>query len=198
MATGYTDTIKDGITFKQFVLKCARAFGACIEMRDESMEVPIPDKFEPSTYHLEALKKAEKELSEASNMSLEDAGEKALNEYNKRKNEYKESIRKNTVLEEKYNSMLKQVEKWIPPTAEHIGIKEFMTQQITSSIDFDCGDYYEKALRELKKSSGSEWKKQRIDSAVYDITYHTRELEKEKRRAEERTSWIKALRESLT
>jgi hypothetical protein len=35
MPTGYTDKIKDGISFEEFVLSCARQFGACISMRDD-------------------------------------------------------------------------------------------------------------------------------------------------------------------
>ena len=34
MPTGYTDKIKDGITFKEYAMGCARAFGALITMRD--------------------------------------------------------------------------------------------------------------------------------------------------------------------
>lgn len=40
MPTGYTDAIKDGISFNQFILSCARAFGALITMRDEPSSVP--------------------------------------------------------------------------------------------------------------------------------------------------------------
>ena len=37
MPTGYTLDLYNGkdITFEEFVLKCARAFGALIDMRDE-------------------------------------------------------------------------------------------------------------------------------------------------------------------
>lgn len=35
MPTGYTSSIKDGISFENFVLKCARNFGACIAWRKE-------------------------------------------------------------------------------------------------------------------------------------------------------------------
>lgn len=45
MPTGYTAAIKYGITFKEFALDCARNFGACISMRDEPRETPIPDEF---------------------------------------------------------------------------------------------------------------------------------------------------------
>ena len=34
MPTGYTYKIGEGASFKEFVMACARAFGACVEMRD--------------------------------------------------------------------------------------------------------------------------------------------------------------------
>ena len=60
MPTGYTLELYDGkdITFEEFVLKCARAFGALINMRDEPRDAPIPERFEPSYYHLKELIKA--------------------------------------------------------------------------------------------------------------------------------------------
>jgi len=39
MPTGYTNCIKDGVTFEQFVWKCARAMGALVMMRDEPSNV---------------------------------------------------------------------------------------------------------------------------------------------------------------
>lgn len=40
MPTGYTADIKDGITFRDFALRCARAFGATIMQRDEDISIP--------------------------------------------------------------------------------------------------------------------------------------------------------------
>jgi len=41
MPSGFTSDIYDGkkITFKDFTLKCARAFGACIHLRDDPITV---------------------------------------------------------------------------------------------------------------------------------------------------------------
>ena len=48
-------------------MDCARAFGACIMMRDESVDAPIPEEFKPSTYHIEELEKAKSDLKKVSN-----------------------------------------------------------------------------------------------------------------------------------
>ena len=44
MPTGYTYDLYDGkdIEFPDFVMKCARAFGALIEIRDDPMDAAIP------------------------------------------------------------------------------------------------------------------------------------------------------------
>jgi len=199
MPTGYTAEIQKGITFKQFALTCARAFGACIEMRDDPFDAPIPDKFEPSDYDVKALKKAEDELRLYSKMSPEYAQTLATEDYRKEVARLKKALKDVKEIIRKYQDMLDQVREWVPPTAEHIGMKDFMIEQIESSIKFDgMEDYYEKALVELKPLSGKQWVTNRIEDAIRDIKYHSKELEEEKRRAEERTSWIKALRESLT
>ena len=59
MPTGYTAKLMEqGQTFPEFIMSCARAFGALIMMRDDPANAPIPEKFEPSDYHVRALKKA--------------------------------------------------------------------------------------------------------------------------------------------
>lgn len=68
MPTGYTADIKDGIDFKTYAMNCARAFGACVMLRDEpGGGERIPDAFEPSDlfvrYHLKAVEKARVELA---------------------------------------------------------------------------------------------------------------------------------------
>ena len=58
MPTGFTCDIKDGITFERFALNCARAFGALINMRDDSLDAEIPDEIKPSDHHVKALAEA--------------------------------------------------------------------------------------------------------------------------------------------
>lgn len=54
MPTGYTADIKDGISFETYAMNCARAFGACVSLRDKpSGGKVIPDAFEPSDLDVE-------------------------------------------------------------------------------------------------------------------------------------------------
>ena len=70
MPTGYTAAIKDGIDFKTYAMNCARAFGACVMLRDEPGGGDrIPDAFEPSDYHLKAAEKTRGELAALDTMA---------------------------------------------------------------------------------------------------------------------------------
>ena len=80
MPTEYTHYIKDGISFKEFALKCARAFGACITMKEDPMDVEIP-KFKPDTYYHKRLKATLKKWKELDNITVAEAELMAEEEY---------------------------------------------------------------------------------------------------------------------
>lgn len=194
MSTGYTSLIENGITFKDFTLKCARAFGACVTMRDEPFNRPIPDKFEPSEYHREELEKYKLNLENIKDISIEDAKIKAEKEYNDAKTNYITSLKEKFSLKEKYELMLKQVKNWQPPTKDHKELKNFMIQQIESSINFDCNVSY---TIQPKLKSPEEWLNGEINKCLKSIDYHLEQYNKEVNNCKERTEWIQALKKSL-
>ena len=51
------------VTFKQFALTCARAFGALVHMRDEPLSAPI-EKPQQGSYHEDHLEDAQKEYDD--------------------------------------------------------------------------------------------------------------------------------------
>ena len=192
MPTGYTSLIYENknVSFKDFVLTCARAFGPCMHQRDDDMR-DKPKLREPSIqYHLDAIKAAKKNSKPSKT---------AFNKYKKDKiEEYKQHIQEKKQLKERYQLMLNQVQMWTPPTSDHDGLKEFMINQLNKSIEFDCSvdgsardldTYtnmtYEDYVAELKKSS--DW----------EIKYHTERLEEEKKHAEFANKWILALYDNL-
>jgi hypothetical protein len=65
MPTGYTCIIEDkpDVTFAEYVWRCARAFGALLSMREDSLDAPIPDelKSEDTDYYKTAYEKAKQE-----------------------------------------------------------------------------------------------------------------------------------------
>lgn len=200
MPTGYTAEIHDGkpITFPEFVMNCARAFGALALMRDDPADAVIPDEFKPRTdYHDEQLVKHRAELARLEVMTPE----QIVNAHaDVRAGELRERTKdavKNRDMRARYRAMLAEVEAWEPPTPDHVGLKEFMVKQITESIDFDCREGTEFLWPRLSDDDPAVWYEAQIAEAKRGITYATEERAKEIERAEQRTSWVRALRDSL-
>ena len=194
MPTGYTLDLYDGkdITFEEFVLRCARAFGALISMRDEPINVPIPERFEPSDYHLKELEKAKKRLKEIKKWNEEMAEQEAERAYQEALKKREEFVKKNNLIRKRYEDMLSKVREWKPPTPDHVDLKKFMIQQLEDSIEFDC------FIPEMpQRLSGEEYKEQQIKKALNDIDYHEKEYAEEVNRVYERNKWLLLLRESL-
>lgn len=201
MPTGYTDAIKNGITFKEFALGCARAFGACIEMRDEPANTPIPEEFKPDDYHQKAVENCQQELAKLKAMTAKECEAKLKAERAEQLASYQKGLSEKKTLRKRYEAMLEQVNAWEPPSDDHKNLKEFMQQQITGSIDFDCNDsYYEDAIAQwesAKPMTAKEWKASKIAHCEGEIEYHAEGQQKANELAKGRTRWVKQLRESF-
>jgi len=196
MPTGYTAAIADGISFNDFIMKCARAMGACIMMRDESVDAEIPQKFEPSDYHKKALETTSLELKSLDGMTKKKATELAGQDYKKEVADIQKAIEKKNELKIKYKVMLIQIRGWNPPTPDHVGLKDFMIQQIESSIDYDCDNTFW-LKRKPVLLSPQEWIGKKRTALLKNLDYHNEQNLQEIERTESRTAWVKALRKSL-
>lgn len=196
MPTGYTAKISEGQNFEDFILGCARAFGACVMMRDESGNKLIPEKFEESSHHKEEYNKACIELKKYEIMSEKDINKKAIKDYNQQLKNQKEHLEKIDKQEKLYESMLENVNKWTPPTSGHIGLKNFMIQQIDISMDCGCMKKYYSKENSIKLS-GEQWRHKKIKSIERSIEYHMEEWNKETKRINDNNIWIKELRDSI-
>jgi GTP1/Obg family GTP-binding protein len=196
MPTGYTADIKDGIDFKTYAMNCARAFGACVMLRDEpGGGERIPDAFEPSDYHLKAVEKARVELAALDAMTpaeCERAAAKAWDDAETSRLMRLEDCRK---LRAAYEAMLSKVQAWVPPTPDHAGLHEFMRTQIEQSIDFDCNENYLSTPTALL--TGEAWAAAERARYMHDVQYHEKEHAGEVDRAASRTAWVRALRAAL-
>lgn len=193
MPTGYTARLYEGEgqSFPEFAMECARAFGACVTLRDS----PDTEAFQPSSYHTDALAKAEARLSEVQEWTLEDAdadAQRAYDEACKARDAAEEQRRR---ISERYRAMLVRVHAWEPPTDEHYELREFMRSQLEEALKFDTGGLSHWPLPVRK--SGSQHKADEIAAAAKDIAYHTKEHGEELKRAIQRTAWVAALRDSL-
>lgn len=196
MPTGYTAKLMElGQTFPEFIMGCARAFGALIEMRDSPNDAPIPDKFEPSDYNAKRLIEARESLAKLKAMNAEERvafGESAKAEDIERSRKYLEkALAENSRLED----MAAQVRAWTPPTEDHQGLKEFMLQQI--DVSKNGVDYSERSLVEAQTKPATVYYVEAVSSAVRDIKYHTEGNEKEVERTNGRSEWVQQLRASI-
>lgn len=195
MPTGYTAKVEDGsITeLKDYILTCARAFGALVHMRDDSLDKQM-ERCEPSDYHIKNLKIANDELEEFYKISDEDMEieitKKYENELKGNKDYYEEGETQNA----RYDSMLKKVNNWIPPTKEHEALKEFAIQQISISKS----DYHKSYKDKLpERLTLSEYKNMKEKQLKDNIDYHKKGYQKEVEKCKNANKWIDSLVESL-
>lgn len=171
---------------------CARAMGACIMMRDDPADTPIPDRFDPSDYHINALAEANAEMSRLEKMTEDEIAFEAAAANARAVESWEEAERKTTETRARYEAMLTKVRNWTPPTSEHENFKNFMVEQLTKSIDWDC-----QSRERPEPLTPLAWISSRIERAEWDVNYHTEQHQKEIDRAAGRTKWIVDLRESL-
>lgn len=196
MPTGYTSEIYDGkdVSFEDFVLRCARAMGACIYQRDNPWDEPPKLQAGISDYHQKELKEAKERLARLQHMSNDDIDEACKTEHASRIKEMIERHLRSVELRKRYEAMLSKIKAWEPPSKDHEGFKDFMVEQLTSSIEFDC----EPAYPEIdSRVSNEEWHASQIRKTLRDIDYHTQEEQKEFDRMEARNRWIALLYKSL-
>lgn len=198
MPTGYTADVQSGKVseFKDFALQCARAFGALITMRDDPMDAPIPDEFKPSDYYADSLKTSQARIAELEAMTpaqVEAAAQQAFKEATREKARW---LAEKSEERGRYEAMIAKVNAWTPPTDDHVGLKAFMIEQLRDSIKFDCGDgsYWS----EPKSMTGAEWLATEMKRARERLSYDKQHIADERKRAEDRTAWVRALKQSLT
>lgn len=198
MPTGYTLAIKDDITFRQFAMDCARAFGACISLRDEpGGGEKIPEQFEPGQFHAEHLQKSRELLAEVEAMTPEQCAEAAEQDYQRGVESRNKAIANARELQAKYEAMLAEVNAWMPPSAEHVELQNFMRKQIEESINFDCNtSFYER--QQPVRIAPEKWRAERIATIRQQISYHEKGQAEEVARTNSRNEWVRLLRESLT
>ena len=196
MPTGYTAKLMEsGQTFQDFVMQCARAFGACVMMRDDPMDAPIPERFEPSDYNVKRLAEAKAELARLQAMTNDERiayGESKKSESLARREQWlAKEIEQNKRLEE----MEASVKKWTPPSDDHTELKSFMLDQIR--ISKNPTEYIEKSMAETRAKSPMDFYASAVAGAERDIEYNAKGHREELDRADSRTKWVRQLRESI-
>ena len=193
MPTAYTDDVGAGkvTEFKDFAMRCARAFGPCIELRDEPFDKPIPEKFEPNVYYVNAVEDAEERMRWLAGLSDAEIAAEAEKEAQNIRDRHAEYVAERNAENDRYRAMMDRARAWEPPTEEHIHMKEFMLDQLSKSIS-EPGEPWQKI-----PSSPKEWHDAAIAECARDIERQKQNLADEIDRTEKRNRWIADLRASL-
>jgi hypothetical protein len=149
--TGYTFTIVENeYDFQRAMLTFARAFGACIMQRDDPHDV-LPKYREVSDFYSKNVADSKQQLADWEAKS--DAEKIAeINAENVRAiASYEETIREYTATVEFFTDLKQKIEQWVPPTDEHIRLKEFALEQINMSMP-DLNWVQESLQERLKKT----------------------------------------------
>lgn len=199
MTTGYTAAVQDGsITeFPAFAMQCARAFGALVTLRDEPMDAPVPEEFTANTkYNDERIAEAQERLGMLGAAPLAAIRVRAAEALREAQEAHAKRQAERVAARTRYEAMLTKVRAWTPPTADHSGLRDFMVEQLETSIKFDCSGDYDKAPDPASYEPEA-WRAAQIAEAKRSITYQGGQRAEEMVRAVNRTSWVKALRASL-
>lgn len=193
MPTGYTAQFLDNptMTFEQWALKCARAFGPLIHMRD-SLNAEIPTVVEPSSYYRNDLLEAEARVRELETMTLDDAAACAKREHESSKLLNIEIEERSLAEEAKHEAMRAKVIAWEPPTPEHESLKRFMLEQIQTSQmpHYDPGP--------ARNRTAQRWLDEERRYAAERVALRREDWRKSVESAAKATKWLADLRASLT
>lgn len=199
MPSAYTEPIYNGenISFEQFANSCLRNFGIYLRWGGNAKlgKFEIPDKIEPSTYHKKRYEEYKAQYNEflehpVSQEQLETDYVKYVKKVNA-ENEKRE--KRAEALRTRYESMLKKVRKWVVPSEEYQGIKDFMEKQLLEAIEWDCRVSIDKVE---PKDEWISFRKNRPD-LVDNINYHLQKYHKEVEDAVKTTQWLKSFTESI-
>lgn len=199
MPTGYTYSVQNGevTELKEFMLSCAKGFGAFIHMRDDGISSDIKYR-EVGEYYSRRLENTKREFEEFKLLSDEEIQKQLDESYERRVKEQKEGLKRFDEQKQRYLDMIDKVKEWIPPTEDHIKLKEFALEQLNSSLEFDCSDssrnYY---LQEPFKDTVEEYRVYKIKSYLKDLEYYSKSYRDELESVEKANKWIRDLIESL-
>jgi len=206
MPTGYTCYVRDGISFENWILRCARAFGAFIHMRDDNNDAEL--KFPKlSTYHEDKLSKYRAERDKIVAMTLPNLIKQRMTTLEKNIKEFKEFIADEAIANERLAAMKAEVEKW-NPDSDFCSLRAFMLQQL--DVDKPSTFYadelpkmlitlenYTEMLSEDDTKAMVLIKEKRLTHLAEDIAYHVREGKKDRDNIKDKRKWAVKLFKSL-
>lgn len=189
MPTGYTDPVRKGevTDLRPFIELCAHA--VMPSMYDRSMHTPLPT----SVTNTDRVKELQDEIGAYKLQlhgyrmwSLADAAVHQDSSFHQALTEWRESEEKRIADLARYEAMLAQVRAW-EVTEPIQGLKNFMIEQLESSIKFDCTNT---GWGKPVYRTPEEYKRQKIESVKLMISRRERYLEEELERQATNQAWL--------
>lgn len=210
MPTGYTAFIENGKvkTAKQFLHLCLRAFGICVRMRDDSLEVEddytpkIIDGYQKDIeYHQKYLDIAKENLKTYQEMSDKDLCSKYIKDTSEKIKNLQKSITKEFGEYGDYLRLQEQIQNW-DCDEEFSDIKDFALHQIKISIPDNS--FYEEELAKCGKptkegyeESKEEYRKSLINHAQWEVEYHAGEIDRLLKSKEDTLAFYQRFKDEL-
>ena len=207
MPNGYNYKLEeDTQTLEEFILGCAKNFGACCHQRVDMLPrcrgvEPKPKDYNPLAKLEIELENARLKLEGVRHMSLKVAEALSDTYYAKAMKDANAKIYERAVLHDRMKIMLKNAQGWTVPSEDHQELKEFALNQIENAIEHDCdSSYYQRVVQNTVHQSGAEYRAERIKFAEDDVKYIKEKIERKKNEAEtfDGDKWILDLYESLS
>lgn len=198
MPTGYTTPIFDrpeGITFNEYAKRCARAFGACADMRDESMDTPPPKRVdpEPEAFYLEYLTQSKAALAAFLAKTDDELRATMVAEYDRRDADHAKYAAGDAEMAKRAAEMLDAITAWTPPSTEHADLKKFMREQITDyAYEFTPGTPHK-----VEREPFDVWKRKQLRSLMEDVEMRVTEVDRQREQRRKKNEWLRAFYESI-
>jgi hypothetical protein len=194
MPSGYTSEIYDGDeSFKNFVTRCAKDFGAYYHLRDEGIDAPLSkiDDWDVQ-YYTKSLDKSQTKYDEFTALSEDEQRVKWQEAMEQIRKANENGIKRDNELAERYGKMLAKVISWNVPD-ELKNLKDKMRKALEDSIDFDCGH---RGYR-IPEPGFEKWRDAQVDSLMRSIQYDQEHLELAKKRMAQQHAWHEMLMKAI-
>lgn len=176
MPTGYTVMIEeDGNTnAREFVAKCARAFGMFAHQREDSLDAELVYP-ELDAYYSRALDHAKIALNAAEDWTEEEIAANHRKHVNDMLDSNDKSVRRAKQTNDRYEAVLAKLVKWQPTDEINQNVKQYAIDQI--NMCYPVASYT--VLPEIDQDV---WYQGRLTHLREQVAYYSERVEEEKAR----------------
>ena len=185
----------ENITAKDYILKCARGFGALEHMKGESLDAEIR-LHTVSNFNKNQIKKMQDALDVFNSKSAEELYEEYQKEMKDAQKIYDEKLAKYQAEKDKLIKLSKEVKKWKSPSHDHDRLREIAIKRLDKLIE-DSTLRLALAKTENWNLSFEQWKEVLVSELTKHMQRYSIAYRKEKDSVEKQNKWIITLLDSF-